>query len=88
MNLKEIYEIFYPGKEQKAFSVWKGEIKYRSKKDFFREAFPMELRWLGIKLWNDKARRSRFFTSCKAEKNYVSALKEYILQNPMVISRM
>lgn len=88
MNLKEIYEIFYPGKEQKAPSVWKGEIKYRLKKDFFREAFPMELRWLGIKLWNDKARRSRFFTNSKAEKNYVSALKEYILQNPMVISRM
>ncbi|HJD39878.1 MAG TPA: hypothetical protein H9913_07595 [Candidatus Blautia stercoripullorum] len=88
MNLKGIYEIFYPGREQKYLSVWKKETKYRSKKDFFEEVFPTELRWLSIKLWNDKARRSRFFTDCKMEKNYVSALKNYILQNPMVISRM
>ena len=58
------------------------------KSPFFEEVFPTELRWLSIKLWNDKARRSRFFTDCKMEKNYVSALKNYILQNPMVISRM
>lgn len=88
MNLKGIYEIFYPGKVRKNPSVWKVEMKYRSKKDFFEEAFPTELRWLSIKLWNDKARRSRFFTDSKMEKNYVSALKSYILQNPMVISRM
>lgn len=48
----------------------------------------MELRWLSIKLWNDKARRSRFFTDSKIEKNYISMLRNYILQNPMVISRM
>ena len=88
MNLKEIYEIFCPGKVQKYPSVWKREVKYRSKKDFFEEAFPTELRWLNIKLWNDKARRSRFFADSRTEKNYVSALKNYILQNPMVISRM
>lgn len=88
MNLKMIYEIFYPGKEKAHPSVWKGEINYRSKKEFFEAAFPMELRWLGIKLWNDKARRSRFFKNSAVEKNYVSTLKNYILQNPMVISRM
>lgn len=88
MNLKEIYEIFYPGKVQKYPSVWKRKAMYCSKKDFFEEAFPMELRWLGIKLWNDKARRSRFFTDSKVEKNYVLALKNYILENPMTISRM
>lgn len=88
MNLKGIYEIFYPGKAQKYPSVWKRKKKYCSKKDFFEEIFPMELRWLSIKLWNDKARRSRFFTDSKIEKNYISMLRNYILQNPMVISRM
>lgn len=88
MNLKGVYEIFYPGKEKNNPLVWKEKPKYRSKKDFFEEIFPMELRWLNIKIWSDKARRSRFFTDSKAEKSYVSVLKSYILQNPMVISRM
>lgn len=88
MNLKELYEIFYPSKAQPSLSLWAGERKYYSKKDFFEKAFPMELRWLNKKLWDDKARRSRFFTDSTAEKRYVSALKAYILQNPMVISRM
>ena len=88
MNLKGVYEIFYPGKAETDPLVWKEKPKYRSKKDFFEEIFPMELRWLNIKIWSDKARRSRFFTDSKAEKSYISVLKEYILQNPMVISRM
>ena len=88
MNLKGVYEIFYPGKAETGPLVWKEKPKYRSKKDFFEEIFPMELRWLNIKIWSDKARRSRFFTDSKAEKSYISVLKEYILQNPMVISRM
>ena len=88
MNLKGVYEIFYPGKEKKNPLVWKEKPKYRSKKDIFEEIYPMELRWLNIKIWSDKARRSRFFTDSKAEKSYVSVLKSYILQNPMVISRM
>ena len=88
MNLKGVYEIFYPGKAETDPLVWKEKPKYRSKTDFFEEIFPMELRWLNIKIWSDKARRSRFFTDSKAEKSYISVLKEYILQNPMVISRM
>lgn len=88
MNLKGVYEIFYPGKAETDPPVWKEKPKYRSKKDFFEEIFPMELLWLNIKIWSDKARRSRFFTDSKAEKSYISVLKEYILQNPMVISRM
>lgn len=88
MNLKGVYEIFYPGKEKNNPPVWKEKPKYRSKKDFFEEIIPMELRWLNIKIWSDKARRSRFFTDSKAEKSYVSVLKNYILQNPIVISRM
>lgn len=88
MNLKGVYEIFYPGKAETDPLVWKEKPKYRSKKDFFEGIFPMELRWLNIKIWSDKARRSRFFTDSKAEKSYISVLKEYILQNPMVISRM
>ena len=88
MNLRGVYEIFYPRKEKIHPTVWKEKPKYRSKKDFFEEIFPMELRWLNIKIWNDKARRSRFFTDSKAEKSYVSVLKHFILQNPMVISRM
>lgn len=88
MNLRGVYEIFYPRKEKIHPPVWKEQPKYRSKKDFFEEIFPMELRWLNIKIWSDKARRSRFFTDSKAEKSYVSMLKHFILQNPMVISRM
>lgn len=88
MNLRGVYEIFYPRKEKIHPTVWKEKPKYRSKKDFFEEIFPMELRWLNIKIWSDKARRSRFFTDSKAEKSYVSVLKHFILQNPMVISRM
>ena len=88
MNLKWVCEIFYPGKAETGPLVWKEKPKYRSKKDFFEGIFPMELRWLNIKIWSDKARRSRFFTDSKAEKSYISVLKEYILQNPMVISRM
>ena len=45
MNLRGVYEIFYPGKEKKNNPpVWKEKPKYRSKKDFFEEIFPMELR--------------------------------------------
>ena len=66
MNLRGVYEIFYPRKEKIHPTVWKEKPKYRSKKDFFEEIFPMELRWLNIKIWSDKARRSRFFTDSKA----------------------
>ena len=34
MNLKEVYEIFYPGKCEKLPSVWKVPPKYRSKKSY------------------------------------------------------
>lgn len=44
MNLRGVYEIFYPGKEKNNPPVWKEKPKYRSKKDFFEEIFPMELR--------------------------------------------
>mgnify|MGYP006358827257 CR=1 FL=1 len=37
MNLKEVYEIFYPGKCKENPSVWNVPPKYRSKKDFFEE---------------------------------------------------
>lgn len=88
MNLKEIYEIFYPKRTQNNFSVWKELPKYRSKKEFFETIIPMELRWLNIKLWNDKARRSRFFADSGAENGYLFLLKEFIQKNPLVISRI
>ena len=56
MNLKEVYEIFYPGKCKENPSVWNVPPKYRSKKDFFEELLPMEIRWINFKIWNDKAR--------------------------------
>ena len=55
MNLKEVYEIFYPGKCKENPSVWNVPPKYRSKKDFFEELLPMEIRWINFKIWNDKA---------------------------------
>ena len=46
MNLKEVYEIFYPDKCKENPSVWNVPPKYRSKKDFFEELLPMEIRWI------------------------------------------
>lgn len=35
MNLKEVYEIFYPGNCEPLISVWDEKPKYRLKKGFF-----------------------------------------------------
>lgn len=88
MNLKSIYEIFYPGVDSLKTSVWEKRPKYLSKKVFFERLFPMELRWLNVKLWNDKARRSRFFSDCMKEPQYLSSVKQTLLQEPMTIFRI
>ena len=88
MNLKEVYEIFYPGKCEKLPSVWKVPPKHRSKKDFFEELLPIEIRWLNCKIWNDKARRSRFLSDCKREAGYLATLRTYLFEHPGVISRI
>ena len=88
MNLKEVYEIFYPGKCGKLPSVWKVPPKYRSKKEFFEELLPIEIRWLNYKIWNDKARRSRFLSDCKKEARYIAALRTYLFEHPWTISRI
>ncbi len=44
MNLKGVYEIFYPGKAERDPPVWKEKPKYRSNKDFYEEIFRMQLR--------------------------------------------
>ena len=85
MNLKQIYEIFYPGRNSNTVSVWNKKPPYRSKKDFFEELIPMEIRWLNIKLWNDKARRSRFWADSKTENKYTTEMKKFILQSPSSI---
>lgn len=88
MNLKQVYEIFYPGRNSNTVSVWNKKPPYRSKKDFFEELIPMEIRWLNIKLWNDKARRSRFWADSKTENKYTTEMKKFILQSPSSIPRM
>ena len=88
MNLKEVYEIFYPGKCKENPSVWNVPPKYRSKKDFFEELFPMEIRWINCKIWNDKARRSRFFSDCKGETRYIASLRTFLFEQPWTISRI
>ena len=88
MNLKEVYEIFYPGKSKKNPSVWNVPPKYRSKKDFFEELLPMEIRWINCKIWNDKARRSRFFSDCKGETRYIASLRTFLFEQPWTISRI
>ena len=88
MNLKEVYEIFYPGKCGKLPSVWKVPPKYRSKKEFFEELLPIEIRWLNYKIWNDKARRSRFLSDCKKEARYIAELRTYLFEHPWTISRI
>lgn len=88
MNLKEVYEIFYPGKCKENPSVWNVPPKYRSKKDFFEELLPMEIRWINCKIWNDKARRSRFFSDCKGETRYIASLRTFLFEQPWTISRI
>ncbi len=88
MNLKRVYEIFYPGKHCEQISVWDEKPKYRSMKAFYEEAVPMEIQWLNAKVWNDKARRSRFFTDSKLESRYVTAVKEMLMQDPLKIPRL
>lgn len=88
MNLKGVYEIFYPKKNECRILVWKTKPKYRTKQEFFETLIPMEMRWLSPKLWNDKARRSRFFSDSKTENRYLSLLKEAILQNSLLITRL
>lgn len=88
MNLKSVYEIFYPGKNSTQISVWDEKPKYRSKKAFYEELIPMEIRWINAKVWNDKARRSRFFTDSKAESKYMAAVKEMLMQDPLKIPRL
>lgn len=88
MNLKGVYEIFYPKKSECKISVWKEKPKHRTKQEFFEALIPMEMRWLNPKLWNDKARRSRFFSDSKLENKYSTLLRDAILQNEMLIPRM
>lgn len=88
MNLKGVYEIFYPGRNSGKVSVWSEKPKYRSMKEFFEEIIPMEMRWINIKIWNDKARRSKFLTNSKLENTYIQAIKEMVLQEPFTIPRM
>lgn len=88
MNLKEVYEIFYPGNCGPLISVWDEKPKYRSKKDFFEELVPMEIRWLNSKIWNDKSRRSRFLSDSNKESKYIVALRSYLLEHPWTIPRM
>lgn len=88
MNLKGVYEIFYPvgGKSKK--SVWNKNPGYRTKQEFFDTLIPAEMRWLNMKLWNDKARRRRFLSDSKKESRYLSSLRTFILQNAFIIPRM
>ena len=51
MNLKEVYEIFYPGKCGKLPSVWKVPPKYRSKKEFFELYSKLYTRTINYSLW-------------------------------------
>lgn len=88
MNLKGVYEIFYPGNKSQMISVWDEKPKYCSQKKFFEELVPMEMRWLNSKIWNDKARRSRFLSDSRKEAKYLVMLREHLLEHPWTISRM
>ena len=60
MNLKEVYEIFIRANVKKIHLCGMFP-KIPFEKRFFEELLPMEIRWINCKIWNDKARRSRFF---------------------------
>lgn len=88
MNLKGVYEIFYPGRDSNQISVWCEKPIYRSKIEFFEALFPVEVVGLNTKLWNDKSRRSRFLSDGKKESTYLALLKERIITYPLTIPRM
>ena len=79
MNLKEVYEIFYPGKCKENPSVWNVPPKYRSKKDFFEELLPMEIRWINFKIWNDK--EADFFRIVKEKPDILHHYAHFYLNN-------
>lgn len=88
VNLKSVYEIFFPAKESVQPSVWEKKPHFLSKKAFFELLIPMEIRWLNVKLWNNKARRSRFFSDSGQEPQFLMALKKELLKEPWGISRI
>lgn len=74
--------------------MWKTPIRLEDsshivrKKEFFEELLPIEIRWLNYKIWNDKARRSRFLSDCKKEARYIATLRTYLFEHPWTISRI
>ena len=88
MNLNTIYDLFFNGGDLTAKPLWPG--KREQKKLFFmgRDIIPYEIRRIKLNLWNDKTRRSKFFSNSNSEPKYVESLTAYILENPFIISRI
>lgn len=88
MNLNAIYDMFYIGGDLTSEPLWFG--KREQKKSFFigRGLIPYEIRRINLNLWNDKTRRSKFFSNSRSEPEYINSLVSFMLENPFVISRI
>jgi len=87
MNLKEVYEIFYPGKCKENPSVWNVPPKYRSKKDFLKNFFRWKYDGSIVKSGMIK-REEADFSDCKGETRYIASLRTFLFEQPWTISRI
>lgn len=87
MNLKEVYEIFIQVNVENSHPFGRF-LPNIVRKRVFEELLPIEIRWLNYKIWNDKARRSRFLSDCKKEARYIAELRTYLFEHPWTISRI
>lgn len=81
MNLKEVYEIFYPGKCKENPSVWNVPPKYRSKKDFFEELLQWKYDGSILKSGMIKHEEADFFRIVKEKPDILHHYAHFYLNN-------
>lgn len=81
MNLKEVYEIFYPGKCKENPSVWNVPPKYRSKKDFLKNFFQWKYDGSILKSGMIKHEEADFFRIVKEKPDILHHYAHFYLNN-------
>ena len=79
MNLSQLYDlIFYPAPNT--------GIPKMTKKNFLLELIPRDAR-MNAMVYQDKARRSRFYKDSFSEQNYINSLIKLLERDSFLISR-
>lgn len=81
MNLKEVYEIFYPGKCKENPSVWNVPPKYRSKKIFLKNFFQWKYDGSILKSGMIKHEEADFFRIVKEKPDILHHYAHFYLNN-------